>query len=236
MKRFTIHRIAQILTSCSDTHYVHHPLSTCSSYTSLHHILCSRRNLDIERPTYTNLNRLVAQVCSSLTASLRFDGAFNADSTEFQTNLVPYPRIHFKLTWYAPVISAEKAYHEQLSVAEITNSVFEPAGMMAKCDPRQAKYMACRIMYRSDVAPKDVDASVATLGPRLAPPRAPLGRLRPQVKALVRHHAGAAAGLDAVVESYNSVLSTHALLEHTDVTFCMDNEAHYAPRTHALDL
>merc|ERR1712166_1478076 len=36
-----------------------------------------RRNLDIERPTYTNLNRLVAQVISSLTASLRFDGALN---------------------------------------------------------------------------------------------------------------------------------------------------------------
>ena len=44
----------------------------------------------------------------------------------FQTNLVPYPRIHFMLTSYAPVISAEKAYHEQLSVAEITMSVFEP--------------------------------------------------------------------------------------------------------------
>merc|ERR1712216_977160 len=34
-----------------------------------------RRSLDIERPTYTNLNRLIAQVISSLTASLRFDGA-----------------------------------------------------------------------------------------------------------------------------------------------------------------
>merc|ERR1712022_74906 len=86
-----------------------------------------RRNLDIERPTYTNLNRLIGQVTSSLTASLRFDGALNADITEFQTNLVPYPRIHFMLTAYAPVISAEKAYHEQLSVAEITNSSFEPA-------------------------------------------------------------------------------------------------------------
>ena len=29
----------------------------------------------------------------------------------------------------------------------------------------------------------------------------------------------------AVVEPYNSVLSTHALLEHTDCTFCLDNEA-----------
>ena len=43
---------------------------------------------------------------------------------------VPYPRIHFMLTSFAPVISAEKAYHEQLSVAEITMSVFEPASMM----------------------------------------------------------------------------------------------------------
>merc|ERR1712031_136743 len=81
-----------------------------------------RRNLDIERPTYTNLNRLLG-----------------------------------------PIISAEKAYHEQLSVAEITMSVFEPASMFVKCDPRHGKYMACCLMYRGDVVPKDVNASVATI-------------------------------------------------------------------------
>ena len=43
-----------------------------------------RRNLDIERPTYTNLNRLMGQIVSSITASLRFDGALNVDLTEFQ--------------------------------------------------------------------------------------------------------------------------------------------------------
>ena len=46
-----------------------------------------KRNLNIERPAYTNLNRIIAQVVSSLTASLRFDGALNVDLTEFQTNL-----------------------------------------------------------------------------------------------------------------------------------------------------
>ncbi len=30
----------------------------------------------------------------------------------------------------------ERAFHEALSVSEITNTVFEPVSMMAKCDPR----------------------------------------------------------------------------------------------------
>ena len=46
-------------------------------------------------PIFTNLNRIIAQVVSSITASLRFQGSLNVDLNEFQTNLVPYPRIHF---------------------------------------------------------------------------------------------------------------------------------------------
>ena len=67
-----------------------------------------KSNLQVDRPTYTNLNRLIAQIMSSITASLRFDGALNVDLNEFQTNLVPYPRIHFPLATYNPVLSADK--------------------------------------------------------------------------------------------------------------------------------
>jgi len=124
--------------------------------------ICTR-NLGVERPTFNNINRLIAQVVSSITASLRFDGALNVDLTEFQTNLVPYPRIHFPLVAYAPVISSEKAFHEQLTVSQLTNAVFEPANQMVKCDPRNGKYMACCLLYRGDVVSKEVSASIAMI-------------------------------------------------------------------------
>jgi len=122
-----------------------------------------KRSLDIEKPNYTNLNRLVAQLISSLTASLRFAGSLNVDINEFQTNLVPYPRIHFMLCSYAPIVSNDKAYHEQNTVADLASSVFEPSNMMAKCDPRHGKYMACCLMFRGDIVPKEVTTAVAAM-------------------------------------------------------------------------
>jgi len=123
----------------------------------------ARTNLEILRPTYTNLNRVIAQIISSITASLRFDGALNVDLNEFQTNLVPYPRIHFPLATYAPVVSADKAYHDNLGVDEITKVCFEPNNQMVKCDPRKGKYMAVCLLYRGDVVPKDVNAAIASI-------------------------------------------------------------------------
>ena len=58
--------------------------SILTTHTTLEHSDCAfmvdneaiydicRRNLDIERPTYTNLNRLIGQIVSSITASLRW--------------------------------------------------------------------------------------------------------------------------------------------------------------------
>ena len=98
--------------------------------------LC-KTNLDITRPTYTNLNRLIAQIISSITASLRFDGAINVDLNEFQTNLVPYPRIHFPMATYSPIISADKvknSFWEQTPCMQsaLTSSLYCCTGIPRK--------------------------------------------------------------------------------------------------------
>ena len=119
-----------------------------------------KRNLDVARPTYSNLNRLICQVISSMTASVRFSGQLNVDMNEFETNLVPFPRIHFMLSSFAPIISAEKALRERQSVQEITLAAFEPSNQMAKCDPRHGKFMSCCLLYRGDVVPQDVNNAI----------------------------------------------------------------------------
>ena len=127
--------------------------------------LC-QRNLDVQRPSYINLNRIISQTMSSVTASLRFAGSLNVDLNEFQTNLVPYPRIHFPVITYSPIISSEKASHETMTVNEITNACFETSSQLVKCDPRHGKYMACCLLYRGDVVAKDVSASIDTIKQR----------------------------------------------------------------------
>jgi len=149
--------------------------SILTTHTTLEHSDCAfmvdneaiydlcRRNLHVDRPSYTNLNRLISQVVSSVTASLRFDGALNVDLTEFQTNLVPYPRIHFPLASYAPLVGSARASHESMSVSQITHACFEPQNQMVKCDPRTGKYMAACLLFRGDVVPKDVNAAISSV-------------------------------------------------------------------------
>jgi tubulin alpha len=120
-------------------------------------------DLDCKSPTYVNLNRMIAQVTASVTASMRFSGALNTDLNEFHTNLVPYPRIHFISTALVPFISAAKAGHETMTVGEITNKCFAPSSMMVRCDPRHGKYMAAMTNYRGDVTPKDVNEAIQTI-------------------------------------------------------------------------
>ena len=57
---------------------------------------------------------------------MRFESAINVNLEEFQTNLVPYPRIHFPLVTYAPIIDRDRAKFTDTSEAQITYDCFDP--------------------------------------------------------------------------------------------------------------
>merc|ERR1719412_2626406 len=113
-----------------------------------------------------DLNEIIAKVVSSMTAALRFDGELNVDLGEFQTNLVPFPRLHFMTTSLAPVVAKTKSSHEAQTVREITDHVFQPANMLVKYqdfDPVEDKYMAISLNYRGEVKSKEANSTVQWL-------------------------------------------------------------------------
>jgi len=136
---FSVYPAPQVSTSVVEPYN-----SILTAHTTMDHIDCAfmvdneaiyeicQKNLGIERPSYGHLNRMIGQIVSSITASLRFDGALNVDLNEFQTNLVPFPRIHFPLVTYAPIISKEKSHHEDFSVMTLTKSCFDPANQIGQ--------------------------------------------------------------------------------------------------------
>lgn len=127
--------------------------------------LCINK-LGIKHPSYDNLNRLITKVISSMTASLRFGGELNVDLNEFQTNLVPFPRLHFMLTAMAPIADKDGFDTAPKDTRTMTDFCFQAQSFFVKFtnfDPAEDKYMAISLNFRGDVMPKDSNATVQWL-------------------------------------------------------------------------
>jgi len=124
--------------------------------------ICQKK-LNIAKPSYVDLNRIIAKVISSMTAALRFDGELNVDMNEFQTNLVPFPRLHFMTTSLAPVISKEKATTAATDVRKITDDCLQSNSFLVKYsdwDPVEDKYMAISLNYRGNIKSQEANSTV----------------------------------------------------------------------------
>jgi len=125
-----------------------------------------QKNLDIKTPSYDSLNRVISKVISSMTAALRFEGELNVDLNEFQTNLVPFPRLHFMTTSLAPVVSKAKNDHANKEVRGLTDECVQPGSFLVKMqdfDPVEDKYMAISLNYRGNVKSKVANSTVQWL-------------------------------------------------------------------------
>jgi tubulin beta len=78
-------------------------MTICMDNEALHHI-CTH-NLKISSPEFDDLNNIIAQVMGGVSTTLRFPGQVNGDLRKLSMNLIPFPRLHYLLPSYAPLVS-----------------------------------------------------------------------------------------------------------------------------------
>ncbi|CAK5080137.1 unnamed protein product [Meloidogyne enterolobii] len=115
------------------------------------------RTLKLQSPTYGDLNHLVALTMSGVTTCLRFPGQLNADLRKLAVNLVPFPRLHFFMPGFAPLLAKGAAVYQAQNVAELTKQMFDAKNMMTACDPRHGRYLAVAAIFRGRMSMREVD-------------------------------------------------------------------------------
>lgn len=74
--------------------------------------------------------------------------------------MVPFPRLHFFMPGFAPLISSKTQNYLALTVAELTQQMFDARNMMVACDPRHGRYLTVATMFRGKMSMKDVDDQI----------------------------------------------------------------------------
>lgn len=69
-----------------------------------------KNKLKIENPNYSDINKIIAQNISSITASSRFNHGHVTDFDSLKTNLMPTPNLNFVVTSYAPFKSSDNRF------------------------------------------------------------------------------------------------------------------------------
>merc|ERR1712060_670456 len=108
-------------------------------------------------PTYGDLNHLVSAAMSGVTTCLRFPGQLNSDLRKLAVNLVPFPRLHFFMTGFAPLTSRGSQQYRALTVPELTQQMFDAKNMMCAADPRHGRYLTAAALFRGRMSTKEVD-------------------------------------------------------------------------------
>lgn len=121
------------------------------------------RTLKLTNPSYGDLNHLVSAVMSGVTTCLRFPGQLNADLRKLAVNMVPFPRLHFFMTGFAPLSPRGTQSFRASTVAELTQQLFDSKNMMAASDPRHGRYLAVSAIFRGIMSMKDIDEQMLNI-------------------------------------------------------------------------
>lgn len=130
-------------------------LTFCLDNEALYDI-CNR-TLKLTAPNINDVNHIIAATMSGVTTCLRFPGQLNTDLRKLAVNMVPFPRLHFCITSFAPLTSCAVKPYRAITVPELVYQLFDCKNMMCACDPLKGKYLTAAAIFRGRMSTKVVD-------------------------------------------------------------------------------
>merc|ERR1712110_780862 len=91
---------------------------------------------------YAILNELIAKATCGITSSLRFPGMLNGDLRKLGVNLVPFPRLHFFLTSFAPLAAESDAKNNNVSEKSLAKEASSARNFYCNVKPEDGKFLA----------------------------------------------------------------------------------------------
>ncbi|XP_023053799.2 tubulin beta chain-like isoform X2 [Piliocolobus tephrosceles] len=111
--------------------------------------------LKLPTPTYGDLNHLASATMSGVTTCLHFPAQLNANLQQLALNMVPFPHLHFFMPSFAPLTCQGSQQYPALSVAELTQQMFDTRHMTA-CDPCHGSYLTAAAIFRGRICLREV--------------------------------------------------------------------------------
>ena len=122
--------------------------------------MCQHR-LNIQAPTYFNMNRLMAIHWSSITSSMRFDGFLLSDLKEFPSILVPFPPQKLITAYLSPLLPYSAGQNDDFQSPSIYEmclpTLLEPNLGCIDQISRYKMFTSLSLLFRGEnIIPKEI--------------------------------------------------------------------------------
>jgi len=121
----------------------------------------ARNTLNIQSPSYQQLNSLISTVMAATTTTLRYPGYMNNDLIGLMASLIPTPRMHFLMTGYTPMsVSDDEQSITKTSVLDVMTRLLQPKNIMSSVPINKGKYISLLNIIQGTTDPSQINKSL----------------------------------------------------------------------------
>jgi tubulin beta len=81
----------------------------------------------------------------------------NDDLRKMIVNMVPFSRLHFFISTFAPIFSHNFFEYNRLTLSQLIQQIFDKKNLMIDCNPQHGRYLGMMKIFRGEISIKEID-------------------------------------------------------------------------------